>query len=131
QPNIVLLFMDDMGYGDMGCMGGRVIRTPRMDGIAANGVVFRQMYSAASVCTPSRAALLTGRYAQRVGLPRVLFPHDGQGLCDWEQTLPELLRAQGYRTAMYGKWHLGCRPEHNPVRHGFDDFCGLLYSNDM
>lgn len=131
QPNIVLVFMDDMGYGDMGCMGGRVVRTPRMDGIAANGVAFRHMYSAASVCTPSRAALMTGRYPQRVGLPRVLFPHDGQGLPEWEQTIPEILRDRGYRTAMYGKWHLGCRPEHNPVRHGFDEFCGLLYSNDM
>lgn len=131
RPNVVLVFMDDMGYGDMGCMGSDLIRTPRMDSIAENGVLFEQMYSAAAVCTPSRAALLTGRYAPRVGLPRVLHPHDEAGLPAWERTLPELLGAQGYHTAIYGKWHLGCRPEHGPTRHGFDEFLGLLYSNDM
>lgn len=131
RPNVVLVFMDDMGYGDMGCMGSDAIRTPRMDGVANNGVLFRQMYSAAALCTPSRAALLTGRYAPRVGLPRVLHPHDAAGLPNWEATLPRLLRDSGYRTGMFGKWHLGCRPEHNPTRHGFDEFIGLLYSNDM
>jgi uncharacterized sulfatase len=131
RPNIVLVFMDDMGYGDMGCFGGTVVQTPRMDQIAERGIKFRHMYSPASTCTPSRASLLTGRYAQRVGLPRVIFPHEGEGLPAWERTLPELLRECGYRTAMYGKWHLGSRPEHNPVRHGFDEFVGLLYSNDM
>jgi arylsulfatase A-like enzyme len=131
RPNVVLVFMDDMGYGDMGCYGGSVVETPHMDAVAARGIAFRHMYSPASTCTPSRASLLTGRYAQRVGLPRVLFPHEGEGISDWEVTVPELLRDQGYRTAMYGKWHLGCRPEHNPVRHGFDEFTGLLYSNDM
>lgn len=131
RPNIVLVFMDDMGYGDMSCMGSDIIRTPRMDSVAANGVLFQQMYSAAAICTPSRAALLTGRYAPRVGLPRVLHPHDRAGLSAWEQTLPELLRSQGYHTAVFGKWHLGCRPQHNPTRHGFDEFLGLLYSNDM
>jgi arylsulfatase A-like enzyme len=131
RPNVVLVFMDDMGYGDMSCMGSDIIRTPRMDGVAANGVLFQQMYSAAAICTPSRAALLTGRYAPRVGLPRVLHPADVAGLPAWERTLPELLREQGYHTAVYGKWHLGGRPEHNPTRHGFDEFLGLLYSNDM
>jgi arylsulfatase A-like enzyme len=131
RPNIVLVFMDDMGYGDMGCFGGTVVKTPRMDGIAERGIMFRHMYSPASTCTPSRASLLTGRYAQRVGLSRVIFPHEGEGLPAWEQTIPELLRSRGYRTAMYGKWHLGSRPEHNPVRHGFEEFVGLLYSNDM
>lgn len=131
RPNIVVVFMDDMGYGDMGRMGGSVVQTPRMDGIGANGVTFRHMYSAAPTCTPSRAALLTGRYAQRVGLPKVIFPYEGEGLSAWERTIPELLREQGYRTAAYGKWHLGCRPEHNPLRHGFEEFLGLQYSNDM
>jgi len=131
RPNIVLVLMDDMGYGDMGCFGGTVVETPRMDQIAERGIKLRHMYSPASTCTPSRAALLTGRYAQRVGLPRVIFPHEGEGLPAWERTLPELLRDCGYRTAIYGKWHLGSRPEHNPVRHGFDEFVGLLYSNDM
>ena len=131
RPNIVLVFMDDMGYGDMGCFGGTVVQTPWMNQIAERGIKFRHMYSSSSTCTPSRASLLTGRYAQRVGLPRVLFPHEGEGLSAWERALPELLRDRGYRTAMYGKWHLGSRPEHNPVRHGFDEFVGLLYSNDM
>ncbi|TDE48432.1 sulfatase [Nonomuraea mesophila] len=131
RPNVVLVFMDDMGYGDMGAMGGTVVRTPRMDSVAENGITFRHMYSAAPVCTPSRAALMTGRYAQRVGLPRVIFPHEGEGLSGYERTVPEVLKTRGYRTAGYGKWHLGCRPEHNPTRHGFDEFFGLLYSNDM
>ncbi|MBF8186132.1 sulfatase [Nonomuraea sp. K274] len=131
RPNVVLVFMDDMGYGDMGAMGGTVVKTPRMDSVANNGIAFRHMYSAAPVCTPSRAALMTGRYAQRVGLPRVLFPHEGEGLSSFERTVPEVLKDSGYRTAGYGKWHLGCRPEHNPRRHGFDEFYGLLYSNDM
>jgi arylsulfatase A-like enzyme len=131
RPNVVLVFMDDLGYGDLGCFGGTVVRTPRMDEVAERGIRFRHMYSPASTCTPSRASLLTGRYAQRVGLPRVLFPHEGEGLPAYERTLPELLRGLGYRTGMFGKWHLGCRPEHNPVRHGFEEFMGLLYSNDM
>jgi arylsulfatase A-like enzyme len=131
RPNIVLVFMDDMGYGDMGCFGGSVVQTPRMDSVAERGIRFRHMYAAASTCTPSRASLMTGRYAQRVGLPRVIFPHEGEGLPAWERTFPELLQERGYRTGMYGKWHLGCRPEHNPVRHGFDEYVGLLASNDM
>lgn len=131
RPNIVLLFADDMGYGDMGAMGGTVINTPNMDRVAAAGITFRQMYSAAAVCTPSRAALMTGRYAPRVGLERVIFPGEPEGLSSYERTVAALLRETGYRTAIYGKWHLGARPEHNPVRHGFEEFYGIPYSNDM
>lgn len=131
RPNIVLVVMDDLGYGDLGCTGNTILHTPRIDSIAANGINLRHMYAASAVCTPSRAALMTGRYPQRVGLPRVLFPHDGTGLSEWEYTLPEMLRDAGYRTGMFGKWHLGCRPEHYPTRHGFDEYTGLLYSNDM
>jgi uncharacterized sulfatase len=131
QPNIVLVVMDDLGYGDLGCTGNTILRTPRIDSIAADGITLRHMYAASAICTPSRAALLTGRYPQRVGLPRVLSPRDGTGLSSWEYTLPEMLRDAGYRTAMFGKWHLGCRPEHYPTRHGFDEYAGLLYSNDM
>jgi arylsulfatase A len=131
QPNVVLVFMDDMGYGDMGCMGGTVIKTPQMDRVAEHGITFRHMYSAAPTCTPSRAALMTGRYAQRVGLPRVLFPDWPQGISDWEITVAELLRSSGYHTAAYGKWHLGSGPHHSPLNHGFDEFFGLPYSNDM
>ncbi|TDD72687.1 sulfatase [Jiangella aurantiaca] len=130
-PNVVLVVMDDLGYGDLGCMGNTILRTPRIDSVAADGITLRHMYAASAVCTPSRAALLTGRYPQRVGLPRVLNPRDGTGLSAWEYTLPEMLRDAGYRTAMFGKWHLGCRPEHYPTRHGFDEYAGLLYSNDM
>lgn len=123
--------MDDMGYGDMGCYGPTPIRTPEMDGIAARGVRFTHMYSGAPVCTPSRCGLLTGRYAQRVGLPRVLFPKDTAGLPAGERTIADGLRALGYATCALGKWHLGCRPEHHPCRHGFDRFFGVPYSNDM
>lgn len=131
RPNIVLIFMDDMGYGDLGCTGSTLIKTPRMDAVAADGMNFSQMYASAPTCTPSRTALLTGRYAQRVGLPRVIFPTDPEGLCDWEITVADLLSGAGYSCAAYGKWHLGAQPKHNPINHGFDSFVGLPYSNDM
>ncbi len=131
RPNVVLVLMDDMGYGDMACYGPTPIRTPEMDAVAARGVRFTHMYSGAPVCTPSRCGLLTGRYAQRVGLPRVLFPKDTAGLPAGERTIADGLRALGYATCALGKWHLGCRPEHHPCRHGFDRFFGVPYSNDM
>lgn len=131
RPNIVFVLMDDMGYGDMGCYGPTPVRTPNMDALAARGVRFTAMYSCAPICTPSRCAVMTGRYAQRVGLPRVLFPQDTAGLTDHERTVADCLRQAGYATCGLGKWHLGCRPEHHPCRHGFDRFFGLLYSNDM
>jgi arylsulfatase A-like enzyme len=131
QPNVVLIFMDDMGYGDVGCYGNTVIKTPVMDQIAENGVKFTQMYSAAPICSPSRCGLLTGRYPQKVGIPRVLFPDDICGIKDSDRTVAEYLREQGYVSKCIGKWHLGSRAEHFPTRHGFDEFYGLLYSNDM
>jgi len=131
RPNIVLIFMDDMGYGDLSCTGSSLIRTPRMDEIGEQGLTFTQMYSAAPTCTPSRASLLTGRYAQRVGLPRVIFPEEPEGLPDSEVTIAHLLGEQGYACGAFGKWHLGARPQHSPLRHGFDRFVGLPYSNDM
>lgn len=134
RPNILLVMMDDMGYGDMGCFGSTSVATPVMDRIAQIGVKATQMYSAAPICTPSRAALLTGRYAQKVGLPRVLFPDDLAGLTvgvPAHRTVAAVLRDTGYRTACFGKWHLGCLDHHLPTRHGFDTFFGLPYSNDM
>ncbi|MCT2584878.1 sulfatase family protein [Actinophytocola gossypii] len=131
RPNVVLVVMDDLGYGDLSCMGNPILRTPRIDSVAGDGITMRHMYATSSVCTPSRAALLTGRYPQRVGLPKVLAPEHGTGLSSFEYTLPAMMRDVGYRTAMFGKWHLGCRPEHYPTRHGFDEYAGLLYSNDM
>jgi uncharacterized sulfatase len=131
RPNIVLVVMDDLGYGDPGCMGNTILRTPRIDSVAEDGITLRHLYATSAVCTPSRAALMTGRYPQRVGLPKVLSPEHGTGLPPFEYTLPRLLRDTGYRTAMFGKWHLGSRPEHYPTRHGFDEYAGLPYSNDM
>jgi arylsulfatase A-like enzyme len=131
RPSFVVVFMDDMGYGDMGCFGSTAIRTPVMDGVAERGARFTQMYASAAICTPSRCGLLTGRYGQRMGLPRVLFPNDRDGLPDYERTIGERLQSVSYATCCLGKWHLGCLPEHNPTRHGFDHYFGLLYSNDM
>lgn len=131
QPNVVLVFMDDLGYGDTGRTGSSLIKTPVIDSIGEQGITFHQMYSAAPTCTPSRAALLTGRYAQRVGLSGVLFPEDPAGLAPWEQTVAELVRTQGYHSTAIGKWHLGAKQAHHPMRHGFDEFFGILYSNDM
>lgn len=134
-PNIVILFVDDLGYGDLGCYGHPSIRTPNLDRMAAEGMRFTDFYSAAPVCTPSRAALLTGRYAPRSGMAsekrRVLFPNSTGGLPAGEITLAEALKEQGYATACIGKWHLGYQREYLPRQNGFDYFYGLPYSNDM
>ena len=131
KPNFVIIFTDDQGYEDVGCFGSPLIETPNLDRMAAEGIRFSDFYSAATVCTPSRAALMTGCYPPRVGLPSVLGPKSNIGISDGEVTLAEILRAEGYATACYGKWHLGHQPEFLPLRHGFDDYFGLPYSNDM
>ncbi len=138
QPNFVILFADDLGYGDLGCYGHPSIRTPNLDRMAAEGIRFTDFYSAAEVCTPSRAALLTGRYPIRSGMCndrfRVLRRNSLGGLPGQEITLAEALKAQGYATACIGKWHLGNfanAPAHHPRRHGFDFYFGLPHSNDM
>src|SRR5262249_30428404 len=128
-PNIVLIYVDDLGYGDIGCYGHPVIRTPHVDRMAAEGIKFTSFYSTSALCTPSRAALLTGRYPIRSGLVRVLFPAEEFGIPANELTLADLLRKLGYATACIGKWHLGDQPAHHPRRHGFDHYFGLLYSN--
>lgn len=130
-PNVVLIFADDLGYGDLGCYGAEKIKTPNLDRMAAEGVRFTQFYSCAPVCTPSRAGLLTGRYQIRSGLTRVLFPRSTDGIEAQEITLAEALKERGYTTAIIGKWHLGHLPPFLPTRHGFDYYFGIPYSNDM
>ena len=129
-PNIVLIYCDDLGYGDLGCYGSK-LSTPHLDRMAAQGVRFTNFYSANPVCSPSRAALLTGRYPTRVGVPRVFFPVDRLGLARDEQTMADVLKARGYRTMCVGKWHLGHTPEYLPTSRGFDEYFGIPYSNDM
>jgi len=130
-PNFLLVNCDDLGYGDLGCFGSESIATPNLDELAGSGVRFTDFYSCAPVCTPSRAGLVSGRYAQRLRLPRVLFPADHVGISDYEITVAQLLRDRGYATACIGKWHLGHLPQFLPTRHGFDYYFGIPYSNDM
>ena len=138
RPNFIIIFADDLGYGDLGSYGSTRHRTPRLDGMAAEGTKFNSFYVAASVCSPSRAALLTGSYPKRVGLHRnvernrsVLYPGDKQGLHPEEVTLAEILKVQGYATAAVGKWHLGDQKMFLPTRQGFDSYFGIPFSNDM
>jgi arylsulfatase A len=130
KPNIVLLFADDLGYGDIGPFGSKVNRTPNLDRMAREGMRLTSFY-AAPVCTPSRAQVLTGCYAKRVSLPNVIFPAAPVGLNPAEHTVADLLKARGYATMCIGKWHVGDAPEFLPTRHGFDHYFGLPYSNDM
>jgi arylsulfatase A len=134
-PNIIVIYADDLGWGDLGCYGNPSIRTPHLDTMAREGMRFTDFYSAAEVCTPSRAALLTGRYPVRNGMChdkfRVLRNNSKGGLPKDEVTLPSLLKSRGYTTGCIGKWHLGHRPEHLPPRHGFDFYFGMPFSNDM
>ena len=129
-PNIVLIFMDDMGYGDLSCYGHPLIKTPHLDQLAATGLQFTSFYAAASVCTPSRAGLLTGRYPIR-NAPFNFGPESENGLPTSEVTIADILQSEGYATTAIGKWHLGHRPEFLPTARGFDQFFGLPYSNDM
>ncbi len=131
-PNFVIVFTDDQGYSDLGCYGAEGFKTPHIDRMAAEGVRFTNFYVAASVCTPSRAALLTGCYPKRVGLHvGVLFPQSKTGLNPDEITIADMLKDRGYATGCFGKWHLGHHDKFLPTRQGFDQFYGLPYSNDM
>jgi arylsulfatase len=128
--NVVLIYADDLGYGDLGCYGG-ALRTPHLDSLARDGARFTHFYSANPVCSPSRAALLTGRYPTRAGVPHVLFPKDTHGLPDGEVTIAQMLKARNYKTMCVGKWHLGHHPQFLPTNRGFDEYFGIPYSNDM
>ncbi len=130
-PNIILIFTDDQGYGDVGCFGSKNIKTPALDRMAKEGRKFTDFYVAAPICSASRAALLTGSYPLRVGITGVLFPRHKIGLNPKEQTIAKLLKSKGYATAAIGKWHLGHLPKFLPTNHGFDIYYGVPYSNDM
>lgn len=130
-PNIVLIFADDLGYGDLGCYGAEGYATPNLDRLAREGTRFTQFYVPQAVCSASRAALLTGCYPNRIGILGALGPANRTGINASETTLAELLKTRDYATAIYGKWHLGHHPVFLPTRHGFDEYYGLPYSNDM
>ena len=129
-PNVVLIFTDDLGYGDLGCYGNPNIASPNIDQLAVDGIRFTSFYVAAAVCSPSRAALLTGRYPIR-NSPKNFGPESKNGLPKQEITLANLLGKKGYATAAIGKWHLGHQKGYLPTDRGFDQFYGLPYSNDM
>ena len=143
KPNVVLMFIDDMGYGDIGPFGNKINQTPHLDRMAEEGNVLTQFYVANTACTPSRAALLTGTYANRIGMDGGLqkkegipsfivnFPGDHRGLNPSEITIAEMLKENGYATGCFGKWHLGDQPEFMPLAQGFDTYFGIPYSNDM
>ncbi|MEA2063086.1 MAG: sulfatase [Gemmatimonadota bacterium] len=131
KPNFVVIFCDDQGYADVGCFGAEGFETPHLDRMAGQGVRFTDFHASTAVCSASRASLLTGCYPERVGILGALFPESKIGISSEEETIAEILKNQGYATAIYGKWHLGDAPRFLPTRHGFDHYFGLPYSNDM
>ena len=136
KPNLIVIFIDDMGYGDIGPFGSTKNDTPHLDRMAKEGMKLTDFYVASPVCSPSRAALMTGSYPKRVGLAKgsghiVLFPGDPHGLNPKEITIAEVLKNEGYATGCFGKWHLGDQPEFLPTSQGFDEYYGIPYSNDM
>src|SRR5262245_189766 len=130
-PNVVIVFADDLGYGDLGCYGAKNWKTPHLDSLAKDGVRFTDFYVAQPVCSASRAGLLTGCYPNRVGIAGALGPQARVGISDNEVTLGQLCKSKGYATGMAGKWHRGHHPQFLPTRHGYDAWLGLPYSNDM
>jgi len=131
NPNIILIFMDDMGYGDLSCYGATQYKTPNLDKLASQGIRFTNFVSAQAVCSASRAGIMTGCYPNRVGISGALFPDSPIGLNPSEETIPEVLKKQDYKTGAIGKWHLGHLREFLPLQQGFDEYLGLPYSNDM
>src|SRR6516164_11173010 len=130
-PNIIIIFTDDQGYADVGVFGAKGFKTPNLDRLASQGCIFRNFHVAQPVCSASRAALLTGCYPNRIGILGALGPTSKDGISDQEKTIAEVLKPRDYATAIYGKWHLGHLDKFLPTRHGFDDYFGLPYSNDM
>ena len=130
-PNVILIFTDDQGYQDVGTFGSPNIETPNLDQMAKEGVKLTSFYSAQPICSASRAGILTGCYPNRIGIHNALGPGSPTGINSSEMTMAEMLKSIGYTTAIFGKWHLGDRPQFLPTRHGFDEFFGIPYSNDM
>ncbi len=130
-PNIIVILTDDQGYQDLGSFGSPDIETPYLDQMAREGVRLTSFYSAQAVCSASRAGLLTGCYPNRIGIHGALMPYSKKGINSNETTLAELLKTKGYRTGIFGKWHLGDHPQFSPLKHGFDTYFGIPYSNDM
>jgi len=131
RPNVIIIYCDDLGYGDLGCFGAEDIATPNIDHMAEAGIRFTEFYSASPVCSPSRAALLTGRMPQRMGINGVFFPESYTGMPLKEITIASLLKEEGYATGIVGKWHLGHLKKFLPLQRGFDEYFGIPYSNDM
>ena len=131
QPNVIIMFCDDMGYADIGPFGAEGYETPNLDRLAKEGMTFTDFHVGQSFCSPSRAALMTGCYPLRVGIPGNFGPSSNTGLNPDEMTIAEVLKQKGYATAMYGKWHLGHLPKFLPTSQGFDEWFGIPYSNDM
>ncbi len=131
QPNVILIFIDDEGYGDVGCYGATGFQTPHLDQMANEGMRFTNFYAAQPVCSASRAGLMPGCYPKRIGISMALMPSHKTGLNAKEYTMAEMFQDQSYATACYGKWHLGSKHDFFPLQHGFDEYFGLPYSNDM
>ena len=130
-PNVVIVFTDDQGYQDLSCFGSPNIITPNLDQMAKEGIRLTSYYSVQAVCSASRAGLLTGCYPNRIGISGALSPRSNHGINSGETTLAEMLKANGYSTGIFGKWHLGHHRKFLPNNHGFDEFFGIPYSNDM
>ncbi|QUE49366.1 sulfatase [Luteolibacter ambystomatis] len=130
-PNVIIIYIDDMGYGDIGPFGAKGYKTPNLDRMAAEGTKFTSFYSVQAVCSASRAGLMTGCYPNRLGISGALHPHSQVGLAPEEITIAEICKSRGYATGCFGKWHLGDAKEFLPLQQGFDEYFGLPYSNDM
>ena len=130
-PNVIFILTDDMGFSDLGSYGSKMINTPNLDLLASEGALLNSYYSSQAVCSASRASILTGSYPNRIGISGALGPNSRTGINPNEFLMSEMFKQQGYNTAIYGKWHLGDNPKFLPTNHGFDDFYGILYSNDM
>ena len=131
SPNVIFVLTDDLGFADLSSYGSKMINTPNLDSMASEGALLTSYYSTQAVCSASRASILTGSYPNRIGFSGALGPNSKKGINPNEFLISEMFKQEGYNTAIYGKWHLGDNKKFLPTNHGFDDFFGILYSNDM